>query len=246
MNVFEKHAITQQDFEKKERAALEHIKKTYTDFYFAEKALREKDYRRCLESILILSFVVVDTMSRFHEIVEAEKTCSAEVRRVGSFPLIRYLFLRQRTKSNNEERFCKWINKFVLSDRNPIYKIDKENINLDSKLIWKLRNSLVHFYGLPSLRGGKGQQIMLVNGPWNNPSGKRLQELHRTAGLDLRIIDVDGLRRAIYATLEPWFGYLLEVQRNDPVKYVEAFLKIHKVTSMESSVKFDLRTGTRI
>ncbi|MBI2030002.1 hypothetical protein HYT05_00075 [Candidatus Kaiserbacteria bacterium] len=53
---------------------------------------------------------------------------------------------------SNEDRFRKWFDEFVFNERNDVFKTYKREINCDSYIAWKLRSSLLHFYGFPKLK----------------------------------------------------------------------------------------------
>jgi len=226
MNIFEKFRITKEKFEEKERKVLEHMVRVYTDVIDVEKLLREENYQKFMEDIMILVFVLADSMSRFFEIME----------NAGD---------KDKKKLKSRERFTKWIDTFVLKEENNAYKGRKRDINCNSDIVWKLRCSLVHFYGLPDL-SDRNEQTMLLNGPWNNKKGREMVQFFKKKGINLKIIDIDGLELAILKSLALWQKYLLKTLKEEPEKYIAGILELLEVTEKECSVKIDMKTVQKI
>lgn len=123
--IFEGKQLTQSRFNEVERYVLEYFLSLWNDIRNSIYSLRKSD-SRLLKSELSLVFVGADSLSRFREIITTGKE-----------------------EKNNKDRFREWFDEFVFNDKNEVYKKYKREINCDSSTTWKLRNSLLHFYGLP-------------------------------------------------------------------------------------------------
>lgn len=221
MNLFEKSKITQEEFEKKERKVLEHMVRVYSDVINTEKTLEEKASNKFLESTMILAFVLADSMSRYFQEMEFRR-------------------------DENGIRFKRWIDAFVLNSSNDFYQEWGDDINCDSELVWKLRNSLVHFYGLPDL-SNRNEQIMLLNGPWKkHEEFKNIESFFKEREINLRIVDIASLKTAILKSLYSWQEYLLKKLKEKPENYITGMLNLFEITEKECSVKIDTKTGLRI
>lgn len=232
MDIFQKNQITKEEFEKRERKVLGHMVRVYSDVMNVEKFLRKENYKKFMEDIMILVLVLADSMSRFFEIIESGTDVNSEGTKL-------------KTKGKNKERFTKWIDTFVLNEVNNIYRERKKDINCDSEIVWKIRNSLIHFYGLPDL-SKENEQIMLLNGSWHEERGEKMIKFFKNKGVNLRAIDIDGLRAAILESSRPWQGYLRQMLEQEPQKYLTAVLKLLEVTEKECSAKIDTETARRI
>lgn len=219
MNIFDEYKITQQEFEEKEKKTLNHLTRIQGNIIDAIKLLDEKDHKKFIEITTVSVLIYADTMSEFFRLFENKVT------------------------RENEKQFREWVDKFVLNKNNEIYKKSKKDINCDSVLVWKLRNAFVHFYGLPNL---KNEQIMLINGPWHNKEGKKLRKHFLSKGINLRIVDIISLRRAILDAILPMAEYFKEIQTKEPGRYVRGIMRILKVSEKACSAKIDVTTGEKI
>ena len=126
--IFEGQRLTQSRFNKIEKDVLEYFQSLWSDVKKSIDFLR-KNNPALIKSEVCLAFIGADSLSRFSEIITTTKE-----------------------EKNNESRFREWLDDFVFNDKNEVYKIHKKVINCDSFTAWKLRNSLLHFYGLPNLK----------------------------------------------------------------------------------------------
>lgn len=126
--IFEGKELTQSRFNDIEKNVLQYFNSLLGDIRNSVYILR-KNNPRLLKSELSLVFVGADSLSRFGEIIATG-----------------------REEKGNEDRLREWLDAFVFNERNETYKKYKKEINCDSSTAWKLRNSMLHFYGLPRQR----------------------------------------------------------------------------------------------
>lgn len=117
--------LTQAEFNEIELYVLKYFESIWSEIKKSVEILREED-SKFIKSEVCLGFIGADALSRFREIVTTGKE-----------------------EKSNEKRLREWFDDFVFNNSNDIYAKYKEEINCDSATAWKLRNSLLHFYGLP-------------------------------------------------------------------------------------------------
>lgn len=125
--IFKDAPLTQVKFNEIEKFVLTYFQSLWTEINQSIHVLR-KSGPELVKSELCLCFVGADSLSRFREIVNTGKE-----------------------EKDNDERFREWIDDFVFNQRNDVYKKYSREINCTSFIAWELRNSLLHFYGLPNL-----------------------------------------------------------------------------------------------
>lgn len=128
--IFEGQKLTQSKFNEIEKYVLEYFHSLWNDIRKSIYLLR-KNNPSLVKSEICLAFIGADSLSRFGEIITTGKE-----------------------EKTGEDRFREWFDNFVFNERNEVYKKHKQEINCDSFSTWKLRNSLLHFYGLPDLKSG--------------------------------------------------------------------------------------------
>lgn len=119
--------VTQERFNEIEKFVLSYFQSLWNEIHKSIHLLR-KSGPELVKSELCLCFVGADSLSRFREIV-----------------------ITGKEEKHNEERFREWVDDFVLNEKNDVYRQHKKEINCTSFIAWELRNSLLHFYGLPHL-----------------------------------------------------------------------------------------------
>ncbi|TSC63465.1 MAG: hypothetical protein Athens041674_97 [Parcubacteria group bacterium Athens0416_74] len=124
---FEGKQLTQSRFDEIEKFVLEYFHGIWSDIRESIYTLREKD-KKLIKSEVCLAFIGADSLSRFREIVTTG----------------------EKDEKKNEDRFREWVDSYVLNDKNEAYRLNKKEIGLNSSDFWRLRNSLLHFYGLPA------------------------------------------------------------------------------------------------
>lgn len=205
--------MNQQDiFEGKEKLVLKHLKEISDDIFFDDGLityLRKKDVKT-IKSQLCFAFIAGDTFSRFHSLF------------IGDVEL----------EKNNERRFRLWLEKFVLNDNNDIFKKYKMEIKCDSFIVWKLRNSLIHFFGLP-----KEPRILLGQLP-RGKTGKIIKmAINKFKDKNYRIVNPYYLIKALESGL---LLQLLEMKvliDKDQKKYIDGINRCYDVV-MEEATQF--------
>lgn len=126
--IFEGEELTPSKFNEIEKFVLAYFHRLWNDVRESIYTLREHK-PELMKSEVCLAFVGADSLSRLREIITTGKEDKL-----------------------NEDRLREWLDEFVFNERNEVYKEHNKEINLDSATAWKLRNSLIHFYGLPKLK----------------------------------------------------------------------------------------------
>jgi len=200
----------QEKFNDMEKKVLKRLKRIWNDIDESVNILR-KNNKTLVKSELCLTFIGADTFSRFYEIM-----CGEE-------------------ENNNKKRFKLWLDAFVFTDRNKEYSKYKNLIKCDSAIAWKLRNSLLHFYGLP-----KSGEIGF--GYWPENEQKKFKKYIKINNLrqSFRIINPYYLIKAILNGFLLQLLFFAEIIKNDPKKYIDGISKCYKITQRECSEFIDL------
>lgn len=201
--------VTQEKFNNMEREMLNHLKKIWDDISNSVEILRKND-KTLVKSEVCLAFIGADTFARFYEIMKGEK-------------------------NNNEKRFRLWLDAFLFTEKNEEYHKYKNQIKCDSATVWELRNSLLHFYGLP-----KSGEIGF--GQWSEDEQKKLREYIKVNKLQqsFRIINPYYLIKAILRGFLLQLLFFTELIENNPRKYIEGTIRCYKIVEKECSVFINL------
>jgi len=205
--------IMQEKFNSIEQKVLNHLKKNWDDINNSIEILRKND-KTLVKSELCLAFIGADTFARFYEIMRGEENDDKE----------------------NEKRFRLWLDEFVFTEKNEEYCKNKNKIKCDSATAWKLRNALLHFYGLP-----KGEEIfstMPEDMEDNLREYIKKNKLHKS----FRIINPYCLTRVILSGILQYLLFLKELSRNDNQEYIKGVLRCYSITQSECSVFTELNT----
>lgn len=125
------------------------------DFLFKEHEKREKS---------ILSFFV-EARGEIAEVIKSEKN-SDRVKVIQSFVLVEIMasywneYRKAGLKPN--DRLEAWINEFCLNEKNKIYEKSKRLKVCTSLCLCRLRNSLIHFFGLPNEKTMEGVNVVIM------------------------------------------------------------------------------------
>jgi len=177
------------------------------------KILRKKD-KLLIASELCLVFIGVDTFSRFYKILYGQK---------------------EELDKEISKRFKKWLDDFVFTKENKIYRKHKNKIKCDSGMAWKLRCSLLHFYGLPKLNN---EYISIGTLPITEEAGlKKLVRKTRDKGI--RQINPNYLMKAILHGLLLHFKHMKDMIKNNPDEYIKGVLDCCKIMEEEGIVYVD-------
>ncbi len=202
---------------------LEELKKSAEQFFLIMSKNRNsikndieilrKSESQSIPSQTCLIFVFADFMSRIYRIFQGTRGNDID--------------------SDNKRRFINWMEKFVLSNKNSVYKIHKNLLGLNGESLWKLRNSFLHFYSFPSSKQMAGYVIFQFNVK-RNPGEMILSELRKKHGTVYRI-DIYCL---IDAVLEGHDLFLKELSNqidNDFDRFVDNLLYAYSILKNEST-----------
>jgi len=104
-------------------------KRVYEIFKRDIEILRRQDkYSQAIQ--ISLTFIFIDFFSRIYLIFQGYRDDNLE--------------------KNNEQRFRGWCDSFILNENNELYKKHKGKISPNSKFLWIMRNSFLHFFSFPS------------------------------------------------------------------------------------------------
>lgn len=210
---FEGVPLTQTRFSEIEKYVLQYFLALWNNVRDSAYTLRKSD-PKLVKSELSLIFIGADALSRFREIITTGKE-----------------------EKNNEDRFREWFDDFVFNERNEAYRTHKKEINCNSSVAWKLRNSLLHFYGLPQ---SKSEYIGF--GTLDEPLIKKFRTFvsQNHDGKQARLINPYRLIEAILAGFLTQGEVLAEMIRgnNDLEKetYVKGIIKCYEIIQDEGTV----------
>lgn len=205
--------LTTQEFDKIEKAFLSHLNKIFTDLNDSIKILR-KTQGSLVKSELCLAFIAADTFSRFNKIIQGAT--------------------EEELDKNIEERFKLWFRDFVFTDKNETYVEHKDEINCDTGIVWKLRNSLIHFYGLPDPQKTGGS--IALSGGDSKLMRERERKFKAISNQSVKLIQPYWLIEAIKSGLLVQLLSMKELIEKTPNEYVRRVLLAHKIVMREGSV----------
>lgn len=206
--------ITQQDFDKIEKYFLAYLKRVLDDISNSISILR-KNKPELVKSELCLAFVCADTFSRFHRII---------------------LGIREEDLDKKiEGRFKTWFSEFVFTSKNEVFVKHKAEINCDTNTVWELRNSLIHFYGLPRPDEQSGVPVTLSGGN-ADLMRQREQRFREISGKQIKLVHPYFLIEAIKAGLLVQLLSMTEMIKQSPSAYANGVLRAHKIIGAEGTV----------
>lgn len=206
--------ITQEEFNKIEKEFLQHLNNYFEEINDSILQLRKNKGNPLVRSQLCLAFIGADTFSRFYRIFKGERD---EV----------------KLDEDNEGRFKDWLNTFVFTKNNEVYTKNREVIKCDTGIVWRLRNSFLHFYSFPKQKETENRILFFFNVP--RPEHQKIEKGFKDRGYKVIFIDVYYL---ISALLE---GFLVQIKdmirmiKEQPEEYIEAVLFTHQITMRESA-----------
>lgn len=209
------HKLTQSEWDATEKDFL----KKLNDLYFQDirndiQALR-KNRPESIKSQLCLAFTLADSLSRINKI---------------------FLGVRgEELDKDNENRFRTWVDSFVLTDKNDEYKKYKGLIAPNSKVIWDIRNSFLHFYSFPPTK--KNQDYVVFGYNLSVDMNNNVKKAFRDKGYEsLTHIDAFRLVEAIFSGFLVQLISLTEMIKDNPVKYIENVLYARDLLFTQSAV----------
>ncbi|TSC60718.1 MAG: hypothetical protein G01um1014107_255 [Parcubacteria group bacterium Gr01-1014_107] len=216
--IFEGKVLTQSRFNEIERFVLEYFHSLWNDIRNSIYSLR-KTNPEFLKSELSLAFIGADSLSRFREII----TTGEE-------------------EKNNEDRFREWFDAFVFNKRNEAYKKYKQEISCDSSIAWKLRNALLHFYGLPDLKS-ECVGFATIDQTLIKKFKTSISQNHY--GKQVRVVNPYRLIEAIFGGFLIQAEALSEIIRGDSdlekEKYAKGVVRCYEIIQNEGTVHVHLQ-----
>lgn len=214
---FEGKSLTQTRFNEIEKYVLEYFLSLWINVSDSIYALRKSD-TKFVKSELSLVFIGADALSRFREIITTGKE-----------------------EKNSKDRFREWFDDFVFNERNEAYRNHKKEINCNSSYAWKLRNSLVHFYGLPLL---KSEYVGFGTLDESLAKKFRMFVSQNHGGKQARLINPYRFIEATLAGFSTQCEVLAEMIRGDndleKETYVRGIIKCYEIIQDEGTVHVPL------
>lgn len=212
--VYNQINMNQIEWDALEKDFYENMKVYFDELYESILKLRQNSKKYddpYARSQLCIAFIAVDTFARFHEIFSGVRGDDLD--------------------KDNAKRFKKWISKFVLTEDNDVYKANKTKIRVNEDVVWKLRNSLLHFYSFPKSTDGTKLGFM-----FNIPDS-----LHTTVevgmkqkGHRIKFIDLHHLIQAIFSGFPLFMMDLKKQIEESPEKYIESVKYAHGIVQHEN------------
>lgn len=203
------------EFDKIEKEFLRELHRIFKEINDSITVLRKE--KRFVKSELCLALTCIDSFSRFYKIFQG--------------------YSENELNNENEKRFKIWLNDFVFTEENKIYKEHKEEICCDSNLVWRLRNSLLHFYGLPKSFGDD-----IDVGFWGGSliERQKIKDEFKKYNKKIILIQPYWLMESIFCGLLVQLEKMKEMIKKEPKTYIERILLAHKVAMAEGGVFIDV------
>lgn len=192
--------------------------KNLNDHYFQDirndiQTLR-KNRPESIKSQLCLAFTLADSLSRIHKIFSGMRG--------------------EDLDKDNENRFRAWVDAFVLTEKNDEYKKYKGLVAPNSKVVWNIRNSFLHFYSFPP--SDPGEYIIFghnLSVELNNDVKKAFREKGHKS---ITHIDVFRLIEAIFSGFLVQLIHLTEMIKTRPNEYIANVLYARDILFTQSAV----------
>ncbi len=217
----EEKKLTQADFEKLEKEFLTNLQKIFSDITASIRILRKRN-KAFVKSELCLAFTAADTFSRFYKIFQGSS--------------------EEELDKWSEDRFKAWMQDFVFNNANEVYKVHKEDIACDTGLAWKLRCSLLHFYGLPSPKS-TGGRVGFMGG--NPEEVMKMREEFSKRGKHIQLVHPYWLVEAILSGLLVQLQSMVKMIRENPNAYIKGVRLAHKIIMSEGAIFVDIEKMMR-
>ena len=199
-------------FDKIEKNVLAQIYQIFSDIFDSTQILDAN--KRLIKSQLCLVLIAADAFSRFYQALTDEN------------------YDIDNEDFHSEGRFRNWLDKFVLNSSNEVYRKNKSKINCDSKIIFDIRNALIHSYGLPRKRSVNFGFPPLEESKW-----KEFKKFYyKRTGKHIQIIDPYILKQAIFQGFVEQRDILVDMIKNNAQKYIKGILKLNKILKEEGTM----------
>lgn len=206
----------QEQWDKLEKEFLSILKGFFDDIHRDIYSLRKAE-KKSFKSQICLAFILADTMSRVHKIF-----CG---------------YRDQDIDNNNEDRFRRWIDDFVLSDSNEVYKKYKGQVAPNSKSLWVIRNSFLHFYCLPD---PEKSYAVFSFGLADDFNQKIISGLRKASGKEVYNVDGYHLMDAILEGFTIQLLGLVDMIKNDPKSYIDHVKYAYNIFRQQSTKVVDI------
>jgi len=210
-----KRHLSQEEWNKIEKEFLIQLNTYFLEIMDSIITLRNATKGPFIRSQLCLAFIATDTFSRFYAIFKGE---------------------REELNINNEKRFKNWLNAFVFTEKNEVYRSKKNKIKCDVGVVWHLRNSFLHFYSFPNLKNKIG---FVFN--FSDDRHKKIEEGLKKDGYKITFIDVYFLIEAILKGFLLQLQDIIEMLKNSPNQYIDTVLFAHNIIMKENATTIDLK-----
>lgn len=217
--------LTQEEWETIETEFLQGFYRYFDEFNDSIQLLRKNKDNPLIKSQLCLALIAIDTFSRFHLILQGERDM-------------------KKINESNEKRFKQWLNDFVFTAKNESYKKHKGKIKCDAGVVWRLRNSFLHFYSLPELKAGQAQIGFSFNVPYND-CRKMEEGLKREHGRNVVIIDAYHLIDVIFQGLILQWEGLVKMIKEKPDEYYNSVIFAHRIVMQEGASTIKLNRSKK-
>lgn len=172
-----------------------------------------------IRSQACIAFIAIDTFSRIDLIFKGER--DVEI-----------------LNKNNEKRFNNWLKEYLFTDKNEFYKKNTNKIKCNASLVWKMRNSFLHFYSFPKLKNKyiclslniSDRECLLIE--------KKLKS-HFTE--QISIISLSHLLGAVFRGLFVQIQDLKKMIDNEPEKYRDSIYFANKILQGEGAKTIQLK-----
>jgi len=205
-----------EEFNQIEKEFFGEMQRIFNEINDSVKHLRKE--KRFIKSELCLVLTCADSFSRFYKVFQG--------------------YNENELNNKNEERFKAWLNDFVFTEENEIYKKQKEKIYCNSDSVWELRNSLLHFYGLPKPQKD-GTRISFCSSG-NSDECEKLKKFIKERGEKIVLIDPYQLIELIFYGLLVQLEKMKEMIKNEPKNYIDRVLLAHKIATTEGAAFIDI------
>jgi len=205
--------MDQEKWETLERDLFNNLQEYFTDLYqsILKLRLKHEPYNPHARSQLCIAFIAIDTFSRFSEIFEGVRG--------------------EELNKDNAKRFKKWVTNYVITERNDVYKTNRDVLRINQYLFWKLRNSLLHFYSFPQSEDGVSLGFVF---DFSTDQHKRIEAGMKEKGIKCKFIDSHFLIQAIFTGFTLFMLDLKQQIEDSPEKYIDSVKYAYEIVQKEN------------
>jgi hypothetical protein len=209
----EKPKMTQAEWDAVEKEFLKNLNDLYFQDIRNDVQTLRKHRPESIKSQLCLAFTLADSLSRIHQIFSGVRGDDLD--------------------KNNEDRFRSWTDSFVLTEKNEEYKKYKGLIAPNSKTVWSIRNSFLHFYSFPKSTDG---EYIIFGHNLSAEVNKNVKKAFTEKGHKV-ITNIDAFRliEAIFSGFLVQLIDLTEKIKTEPKKYIDNVLYARDILFTQSA-----------